>query len=64
MTENDKYDVTDLIATTLEQKPDEFSDVFNTLMLDKLNVAVENRKQEIAAAMFNREVAVEEPEEE
>ena len=63
MIENDKYDVTDLIAAAAEQKPDEFSDAFNSLILDRLSTAVETRKQEIAATMFDTDVAVEEPEE-
>lgn len=54
MPNNDKYDITDLISTAIDQKPTEFTDTFNSLILDRLRTAVDNRKQEIAATMFNR----------
>lgn len=64
MTELNKYGIEDLVVSAMEQKPDEFSDAFNALIVDRIGAAVETRKQEIAASMFNREVATEEPEEE
>lgn len=64
MIENDKYDVTDLIINAVEQKPTDFEDTFNSLMVDRLSAAVANRKQEIASVMFNSPEVVEEPEEE
>ena len=63
MPDNDKYELTDLISTALDQKPTEFADTFNSLVLDRLRDAVETRKQEIATSMFNH-VEVETPEEE
>ena len=64
MIENDKYDVTDLIINAVEQKPDEFGNAFNSLMMDRLASAVENRKQEIASVMFKAPEVVGETEEE
>ena len=53
MMEDDKYNVTDLIIHAADQKPSEFESTFGSLMRDRLVSAVENRKQEIAQAMFN-----------
>lgn len=64
MIDNDKYDVTDLIINAVEQKPDDFGNVFNSLMMDRLAAAVENRKQEIASVMFKTSEVVGETEEE
>ena len=57
MLEDDKYDVTDLIIHAAEQRPSEFESTFDSLIKDKLMSAVENRKQEIAQAMFSTPVA-------
>lgn len=64
MLEDDKYTVNDLISNALEQKPVEFENTFNSLVLDKLTAAVETRKQEIATSMFNNTLEVETQEEE
>ena len=64
MIENDKYDVTDLISNAVDQRPDDFGNAFNSLMMDKLAAAVETKKQEIASVMFNKPEVVGEPEEE
>lgn len=51
--ENDnKYDVQDLVLSAMEQKPEEFAQGFNSVMVDKLNAAIANRKYEIAQSMF------------
>lgn len=57
----DKYNVSDLIAATVEQRPTDFEAIFNDILVDKLNAAVENRKIEVAQSMFDR---TPEPEEE
>lgn len=57
----DKYNVSDLIAATVEQRPTDFEAIFNDILVDKLNAAVENRKIEVAQSMFDR---IPEPEEE
>ena len=53
MLEDDKYDVRDLIIHAAEQRPSEFEATFDSLLKDRLVSAVENRKQEVAQAMFN-----------
>lgn len=52
MDDNNKYTIQDLIMSALDQKPDDFAQGFNTLMVDRLNVAVADRKNEIAQSMF------------
>ena len=64
MSEDNKYSVEDLIASALEQRPNEFEDTFNSLVLDRVQSAVEARKQEIATSMFTNTFEVEAPEEE
>ena len=64
MSEENKYSVEDLIASALDQKPNEFEDTFNSLVLDRIQSAVEARKQEIASSMFTNSIEVETPEEE
>ena len=56
MSEDDKYNVNDLISSARDQKPTEFEDAFNSLIVDRLRSAVDTRKQEIATSMFNSEV--------
>jgi hypothetical protein len=43
----------DLILHSLEQKPIEFGDSFNTLIKDRLEAAIENKKMELAKTLFN-----------
>ena len=52
MDDNNKYDIQSLVVSALEQKPDEFAQGFNSLMVDRLNSAIELRKNEIAQSMF------------
>lgn len=52
MSEDNKYTINDLISFGVEQKPVEFSDAFNSLIVDKLNAAVDYRRQEVAQSMF------------
>ena len=56
MSEDDKYNVNDLISSARDQRPTEFEDAFNSLIVDKLRSAIDTRKQEIATSMFNNEV--------
>lgn len=53
--ENDKYELTDLISNAVEQKATDFGDAFNSLILDKIHDAVENKKIEIAQQMYGYE---------
>jgi hypothetical protein len=50
--EDNKYSVDDLVVSAIQQKPVEFEQAFGNLMVDRLQSAVENRKQEIAQTMF------------
>lgn len=52
MDDNNKYDVQDLVVSALEQKPEEFAHGFNSLMIDKLNAAISNRKYELSQTIF------------
>jgi hypothetical protein len=53
--ENDKYELTDLVASAVEQKATDFSDAFNSLVLDRIHAAVENKKIDIAQQMYGYE---------
>lgn len=50
---DDKYDIKDLIATSVEGKPTDFENVFNSIIVDRISDAVELKKQEVAQSMFN-----------
>jgi hypothetical protein len=50
--ENDKYELTDLISAAVEQKATDFDTAFNSLVLDRIHDAVENKKIEIAQQMY------------
>jgi hypothetical protein len=52
MDDNNKYEVQDLVVSALEQKPEEFAQGFNSLMVDKLNAAISNRKFELSQTIF------------
>lgn len=58
MSEDDKYTTQDLISNALEQKPIEFEQTFNSLALDRIRTAIDSRKQEIGASMFNNNIEV------
>lgn len=49
----DKYDIENLIISATDQKPSDFEAIFQNLIVDKLQSAVENKKIEIASTMFN-----------
>jgi hypothetical protein len=55
--ENETPTVQDLITLSYEQKPLEFQDVFNSLILDRVAKAVDTRKVEVAQSMFAPEQA-------
>lgn len=54
-------DTKDLINYAINQKPTDFNNVFQDLLLNKLQTAVANKKVEIAQGIFP-EVEQEEPE--
>lgn len=47
-----KYDVSDLIVSAIEQKPLDFENAFNDLVVDKIRDAVEQKKIDIAQQMY------------
>lgn len=49
----DKYTITDLLNASVDQKPHEFQDIFNSILIDRISNAVENKKIEVAHNMFN-----------
>lgn len=51
--DDNKYTTDDLVVSAIQQKPVEFENIFGSLMVDRLQAAVEARKQEIAQTMFN-----------
>jgi len=55
MSENDKYNISDLIDTVVDHKPLEFAQVFNDLTFSKLHSAINDKKLEIAQRMFQPE---------
>jgi hypothetical protein len=59
---DNKYDVTNLVVSAIEQKPLDFEAAFNDLIVDRIRTAVEDKKIEIAKQMYNYEPEVE-PEE-
>ena len=52
MTDNNKYDITDLVVSAVEQKPLDFEAAFNDLIIDRLHTAIENKKIEVAQQMY------------
>jgi len=59
----DKYEMEDLISNAVNQKPTEFADVFNSLLVGKLQHAINNKKIEISQTMFNNQEQEEDSEE-
>jgi hypothetical protein len=53
MTDNNKYDISNLIVSAIEQKPLDFETAFDNLIVDRLHTAIENKKIEIAQQMYN-----------
>lgn len=53
MDDENKYTVDDLIKFSVDQRPTDFEDAFNSLVLDKIAVAVDAKKLELAASLYN-----------
>ena len=49
----DNATVQDLISLSYDQKPIEFQDAFNKLVMDRVAQAVDQRKIQVAQAMFS-----------
>ena len=52
---DNKYELTDLVVSAIDQKPLEFEAAFNELIVDKIRDAVEAKKVEIAQQMYGYE---------
>lgn len=52
---DNKYDLSDLVVSAIEQKPLDFETAFNDIIVDRIRDAVENKKVEIAQQMYNYE---------
>ena len=52
MQENNKYNVVDLVNYAYDQKPLEFVQTFQSMMVDRINNAIVDKKIEVAKAMF------------
>lgn len=55
MVEDNKYDLTDLVVSAIEQKPLDFETAFNDLIVDRIRGAVEQKKIDIAQQMYGYE---------
>lgn len=52
---NQALNVNDLLKYSFEQKPVDFEHAFNSIMVDKLAAAIDDRKLSIAQRMFGGE---------
>lgn len=55
MDDNNKYDVSDLVVSALEQRPLDFENAFNDLIIDRLQTAIHDKKVAIAQQMYGYE---------
>lgn len=55
MSEENKYEIEDLINSAVLQKPTEFEDAFNDLIVDRIRNAIETKRTEIAQQLYNYE---------
>lgn len=56
-------DMSDLIYYAAQQQPADFESAFRDIMVDKIATAIDNKKIEVAHAMFNSSNDVEDTEE-
>lgn len=52
MSEDNKYDIQDLVIAAAEQKPSNFEAAFNDIIIDRIRDAVENKKVEVAQQLY------------
>lgn len=52
---DNKYDLTDLVVSAIEQKPLDFETAFNDIIVDRIRDAVESKKIAIAQQMYGYE---------
>lgn len=63
MVEDNKYDLSDLVVSAIEQKPLDFEVAFNDLIVDRIRSAIEDKKIDIARQMYGYEEPEEDVEE-
>ena len=55
MDDNNKYDVSDLVVSALEQRPLDFENAFNDLIIGRLQTQIQDKKIAIAQQMYGYE---------
>lgn len=53
MSDENKPEIIDLVASAVDRKPVEFSQAFNSIMADKLRAAIEAKEAELSTTIFN-----------
>ena len=53
--ENDKYQIQDLINAAAQQKPIDFEQAFDDLIIDRLQSPIQDKKIQIAQQMYGYE---------
>lgn len=56
----EEHDISDLIVSAIDQKPNDFEAAFNDLIIDRIRSAVEDKKIAIAQQMYGYEPEEEE----
>ena len=56
MSEDNKYDIQDLVVAAVDQKPSNFEAAFNNIIIDRIRDAVENKKLEVAQQLYGYQV--------
>lgn len=56
MSEDNKYDIQDLVSAAVEQKPSNFEAAFNDILIDRIRDAVEDKKIQVAQQMYGYQV--------
>lgn len=59
MSEDNKYELNDLVMAAVEQKPLDFEAAFNDLVVDRIRTAIETKKVEVAQQMYGYEPEIE-----
>jgi len=59
MSEDNKYDIKDMISAAVLQKPIEFETAFSDIMIDRIRNAVEAKKIEVAQQLYNYQPDIE-----
>ena len=53
MTDNNKYEMGDLVIAAAQQKPLDFEAAFNDLIVDRISTAINDKKIAVAQQMYN-----------